>query len=201
MKFGTGGPEGSGRGSGRGRGRGRGGPPGEKFARAFAQAAFEGGKGKRRARMFRRGELKLLTLHLIAEEPRHGYDLIRQIEELTGGHYAPSPGIVYPTLTLMAEMDLIDEKVDDDGKKVYSITDAGSARLAEDEAEIAEILARLEGVSKMGEASDGASVRRAMHNLKSAIAIRLGDEEKGSDKILEVTAIIDEAASKIERLK
>ncbi|MEH6662887.1 MAG: PadR family transcriptional regulator [Parasphingorhabdus sp.] len=201
MKFGTGGPDGSGRGSGRGRGRGRGGPPGEKFARAFAQAAFEGGKGKRRARMFRRGELKLLTLHLIAEEPRHGYDLIRQIEELTGGHYAPSPGIVYPTLTLMAEMDLIDEKVDDDGKKVYSITEAGSARLAEDEAQIAEILARLEGVSKMGEASDGASVRRAVHNLKSAIAIRLADEEKGSDKILEVTAIIDEAASNIERLK
>ncbi|WP_254306053.1 PadR family transcriptional regulator [Sphingopyxis sp. BSNA05] len=201
MKFGNGGPDGSGRGSGRGRGRGRGGPPGEKFARAFAQAAFEGGKGKRRARMFRRGELKLLALHLIAEEPRHGYDLIRQIEELTGGHYAPSPGIVYPTLTLMAEMDLIDEKVDGDGKKIYSITEAGSARLAEEEAQIAEILERLEGVSKMGEASDGASVRRAMHNLKSAIRIRLAEEEKGSDKILDVTAIIDEAASKIERLK
>tara|TARA_R110001599_G_scaffold10093_19_gene50066 strand:+ start:1733 stop:2332 length:600 start_codon:yes stop_codon:yes gene_type:complete len=199
MKFGPGGPDGSGR--GRGRGRGRGGSPGEKIARAFAQAAFEGAKGKRRARMFRRGELKLLALHLIAEEPRHGYDLIRQIEELTGGHYAPSPGIVYPTLTLMAEMDLIDEKVDEDGKKIYSITDAGSALLAEEEAHVAEILSRLEGVSKMGEASNGASVRRAMHNLKSAISIRLGDEDKGSEKILEVTAIIDEAASKIERLK
>lgn len=195
MKFGPGG------GRGRGRGRGHGGPAGEKFARAFAQAAFEGARGKRRARMFRRGELKLLTLHLIAEEPRHGYDLIRQIEELTGGQYAPSPGIVYPTLTLMAEMDLIDEKVDGDGKKIYSITEAGSARLAEDEAQIAEILARLEGVSKMGEASNGASVRRAMHNLKSAVGIRLGDEEKGSDKILEVAAIIDEAAGRIERLK
>lgn len=199
MKFGSGGPGGSGRGSGRGRGRG--GMTGEKFARAFAQAAFEGGKGKRRARMFRRGELKLVLLHLIAEEPRHGYDLIRQIEELTGGHYAPSPGIVYPTLTLMAEMDQIDEAVDDDGKKVYSITDAGSAQLTEEAAHIAEILERLDGVSKMGQASDGASIRRAVHNLKSAIGIRLADEEKGSDKILEVTAIIDEAASKIERLK
>ncbi|WP_321322997.1 PadR family transcriptional regulator [uncultured Parasphingorhabdus sp.] len=197
MKFGPGG----GRGRGRGHGRGPGGPAGEKFARAFAQAAFEGARGKRRARMFRRGELKLLALHLIAEEPRHGYDLIRQIEDLTGGHYAPSPGIVYPTLTLMAEMDLIDEKVDGDGKKIYSITEAGSARLDEEAAHIEEILARLEGVSKMGEASDGASVRRAMHNLKSAIRIRLAEEEKGSDKILDVTAIIDEAASKIERLK
>ncbi len=97
--------------------------------------------------------------------------------------------------------DRIDEKVDGDGKKIYSITDAGSALLAEEEAHVAEILSRLEGVSKMGEASNGASVRRAMHNLKSAISIRLGDEDKGSEKILEVTAIIDEAASKIERLK
>ncbi len=182
-------------------GRGRSGMTGEKFVRAFAQAAFEGAAGKRRGRMFRRGELKLVLLHLIAEEPRHGYDLIRQIGELTGGHYAPSPGIVYPALTLMAEMDLIDEAVGDDGKKIYSITKAGSARLAEEEAHIAEILERLEGVSKMGEASDGASVRRAVHNLKSAIRIRLAEEEKGSDKILDVTAIIDEAASKIERLK
>ncbi|WP_417621904.1 PadR family transcriptional regulator [Parasphingorhabdus sp.] len=194
MKFGPGGRPGRGRG-------GRGAMAGEKFARAFAQAAFEGAKGKRRARMFRRGELKLLLLHLIAEEPRHGYDLIRQIEELTGGHYAPSPGIVYPALTLMAEMDLIDEAVDGDGKKIYSITETGSAQLAEEEPHVADILERLEGVSKMGEASDGASIRRAFHNLKSAVRIRLAEEEKGSDKILEVAAIIDEAASKIERLK
>ncbi|MGB7205640.1 MAG: PadR family transcriptional regulator [Anderseniella sp.] len=174
---------------------------GQKFARAFAQAAFEGVKAKRRARIFQRGELRLVLLHLIAEQPRHGYDLIRQIEEMTGGHYAPSPGIVYPTLTLMAEMDLIGEKVDKEGKKVYSITKSGSAKLAEEEKHVAQILDRLEGVSKMDEAADGASIRRAVHNLKSAIRIRLADEEKDSGKILEVSAIIDEAASKIERLE
>lgn len=174
---------------------------GQKFARAFAQAAFEGVKAKRRARIFQRGELKLVALHLIAEQPRHGYDLIRQIEELTGGHYAPSPGIVYPTLTLMAEMDLIDETIDDGGKKIYAITEQGSVKLAEEEKHVAQILERLEGISKMDEAADGASIRRAVHNLKSAIRIRLADEEKDTDKILEVAAIIDEAASKIERLK
>ena len=193
-KFGPGGPRG-------GRGRGWNSEIGQKFARAFAAAAFEGAVGKRRGRMFRRGELRLVLLHLIAEEPRHGYDLIRQIEEMTGGHYAPSPGIVYPTLTLMAEMGLIDEAADDDGKKVYSIATAGTTRLEEEQAQIAEILERLDGVSKMGEASDGASIRRAVHNLKSAIRIRLADEDKGSDKILDVAAIIDDAASKIERLK
>ena len=189
------------RGPGGRHGRGWNAEIGQKFARAFAEAAFEGAVGKRRGRMFRRGELRLVLLHLIAEEPRHGYDLIRQIEEMTGGHYAPSPGIVYPTLTLMAEMALIDETIDDDGKKVYSITERGSGRLADEKEHIDQILERLDGVSKMGEASDGASVRRAMHNLKSAIRIRLASEDKGSDKILDVTAIIDEAASRIERLK
>ncbi|QTD55616.1 PadR family transcriptional regulator [Parasphingorhabdus cellanae] len=174
---------------------------GQKFARAFAAAAFEGAKAKRRARVFQRGELRLVLLHLISQEPRHGYDLIQQIEELTGGHYAPSPGIVYPTLTLMAEMDLIDEQVDDGGKKIYSITDAGTALLAEEEKHIADILARLEGIAQMDQAADGASIRRAMSNMKSAIRIRLADEEKGSEKILDVAAIIDEAASKIERMK
>lgn len=189
------------RGPGGRHGRGWNAEVGQKFARAFAEAAFEGAVGKRRGRMFRRGELRLVLLHLIAEEPRHGYDLIRQVEEMTGGHYAPSPGIVYPTLTLMAEMDLIDEAVDQEGKKIYAITEAGKARLAEEQPQIDEILARLDGVSKMGEASDGASIRRAMHNLKSAVRIRLASEDKGSDRILDVAAIIDEAASKIERLK
>ena len=193
-KFGPGGPRG-------GRGHGWNAEIGQKFARAFAEAAFEGVKGKRRGRMFRRGELRLVLLHLIAEEPRHGYDLIRQIEELTGGHYAPSPGIVYPTLTLMAEMGLIDEAADDDGKKIYSLTERGTAKLADEKEHIDHILERLDGVSKMGEASDGASIRRAVHNLKSAIRIRLAAEDKDSDKILDVAAIIDEAASKIERLK
>ena len=193
-KFGPGGHRG-------GRGRGWNAEVGQRFAQAFAEAAFEGVKGKRRGRMFRRGELRLVLLHLIADEPRHGYDLIRQIEEMTGGHYAPSPGIVYPTLTLMAEMDLIGETLGEDGKKIYSITERGSARLAEEQEQIDHILERLDGVSKMGEASDGASIRRAMHNLKSAVRIRLASENKGSDKILDVAAIIDEAASRIERLK
>ncbi|MEP2989477.1 MAG: PadR family transcriptional regulator [Parasphingorhabdus sp.] len=191
MKFGPGGR----------RGRGRNNMTGKKFARAFAQAAFEGAKHKRRTRMFRRGELRLIALHLIAEEPRHGYDLIKKIEELTNGHYAPSPGIVYPALTLMTEMDLIEEETGKDGKKIYSITKDGKAKLAEEEKHVADILERLEGVAQMDKAADGASIRRAVHNLKSTIRIRLADEDKDSDKILDVAAIIDEAAGKIERLK
>jgi DNA-binding PadR family transcriptional regulator len=60
--------------------------------------------------MFEGGELRLVLLKLIADEPRHGYELIKAIEDLTGGDYAPSPGIVYPTLTMLEDMGLISEK-------------------------------------------------------------------------------------------
>ena len=66
----------------------------------------ERGEGRSR-RMFDGGELRLVLLKLIADEPRHGYDLIRQIEELTGGAYAPSPGVVYPTITMLDDMGFI----------------------------------------------------------------------------------------------
>ena len=76
----------------------------------FGDEGWSGARSGRRARrMFESGELRLVLLKLIADEPRHGYDLIRAIEDLTGGEYAPSPGIVYPTLTLLQDMGLIEE--------------------------------------------------------------------------------------------
>ena len=73
------------------------------------EAGAADGVAARARRMFEGGELRLVLLKLIADEPRHGYDLIRAIEELTGGEYAPSPGVVYPTLTLLQDMGLIEE--------------------------------------------------------------------------------------------
>ena len=76
--------------------------------------------------MFDGGELRLVLLKLIAEQPRHGYDLIREIEERTGGAYAPSPGVVYPTLTMLDDMGLIEEQKTEGAKKLFAITDAGT---------------------------------------------------------------------------
>ena len=75
--------------------------------------------------MFESGELRLVLLRLIADEPRHGYDLIRAIEELTGGEYAPSPGVVYPTLTLLQDMGLIEEARGEGARKPFQVTDEG----------------------------------------------------------------------------
>ena len=87
------------------RGWGGGGWEGGDWSAEFGRG--RGGRGKRR--MFESGELRLVLLKLIADQPRHGYDLIRAIEELTHGSYAPSPGVVYPTLTMLQDMGLIQE--------------------------------------------------------------------------------------------
>jgi DNA-binding PadR family transcriptional regulator len=155
----------------------------------------------RRRRMFDGGELKLVLLKLIEEAPRHGYDLIREIEERTGGAYAPSPGVVYPTLTLLSEMGLIEEQQAEGSKKMFAITNAGQAHLTEREEEVDALFARLADLGSMRARASGGPIRRAMRNLKSALGERLGREEVDSDVLHQVAAILDEAVQKIERLK
>ncbi len=78
-----------------------------------------GERGGRSRRMFDGSELRLVLLKLIEEQPRHGYDLIRDIEERTGGAYAPSPGVIYPTLTMLDDMGMIEEQKSEGAKKLY----------------------------------------------------------------------------------
>lgn len=154
----------------------------------------------RRRRMFDSGELRLVLLKLIADEPRHGYDLIRQIEELTGGAYAPSPGVIYPTLTLLDEMGLIGATDSDGARKLFAVTDAGRAELEANADIVERLIARLTEVGEERQRTDSASVRRAMGNLKVVLMNRLGDRDLNEATLHEVVALIDETAQKIERL-
>ena len=86
-------------------------------------------RARRRRRMFDGGELKLVFLALIEIEPRHGYDLIREIETRSNGAYAPSPGIVYPTLALLEETGQIEARASEGAKKQFALTEAGKAFL------------------------------------------------------------------------
>jgi len=151
--------------------------------------------------MFDGGELRLVLLSLIVEQPRHGYDLIREIEERTGGAYAPSPGVIYPTLTLLEDMGLIEEAKDDGARKLFAITEAGKAHLAERAEEAEALLARLADLGAMREKTDGAPIRRAIGNLRSVLQHRLSRDDVDSDLLHAAAALIDEAAQKIERLK
>lgn len=157
------------------------------------------GRG-RRQRMFDSGELRLVLLKLIADEPRHGYDLIRRIEELTGGAYAPSPGVIYPTLTLLDDMGLIEAQQSEGAKKLFAITDAGTAELEANKESAERLIARLADIGEERQRTDSASVRRAMGNLKAVLMNRLGERDLKDATLHDIVALIDEAAQKIERL-
>ena len=149
--------------------------------------------------MFEGGELRLVLLLLLEIEPRHGYDLIREIETRTGGAYAPSPGIIYPTLTLLEETGLAEMRAADGPKKLYAITEAGIGHLNENRKEAEMALARLDQLRARGEAIDQGPVFRAIGNLKAVLHQRLS-KEPGKELLFSISDIIDEAARKIERL-
>ena len=159
----------------------------------------DGERGPRR-RMFDSGELRLVLLKLIADEPRHGYDLIRRIEELTGGAYAPSPGVIYPTLTLLDDMGQIAAQQSEGAKKLFAITPEGQAELDANQDLVDALLARLAEVGEERQRTDSGSVRRAMGNLRAVLVNRLGERDIDEATLHQVVALIDEAAQKIERL-
>ena len=91
------------------------------------------------------GELRLIVLSLVAESPRHGYEIIKALEERSGGFYSPSPGVIYPTLTFLEEAGHTVSSADGN-KKVYAITDAGRAYLEENRVQADAILSRIEWI-------------------------------------------------------
>jgi DNA-binding PadR family transcriptional regulator len=157
------------------------------------------GRGGGRHRMFNNGELRLVLLLLLESEPRHGYDLIREIETRTGGAYSPSPGIVYPTLTYMEELGQVAVASTEGPRKLYSITEPGKTCLAESRTEAEVALARLDQLRRRTEAVDAGPVFRAMNNLKVALNQKLADQPN-KELLFAVADAIDEAARKIERL-
>jgi DNA-binding PadR family transcriptional regulator len=182
---------------GRGGGWSRGGP----WAMAFSMGeGSEGGRGRGRRRMFDGSELRLLLLKLIEEQPRHGYDLIREIEERSGGAYAPSPGVVYPTLTMLDDMELIEEQKSEGAKKQFAVTAAGTAHLVERAEEVEALFARLAQLGEAQSRHSGGPIRRAMGNLRAVLQERLNAEGVEAETLHDVAAILDEAARKIERL-
>jgi DNA-binding PadR family transcriptional regulator len=162
-----------------------------------------GGRGRRSRRMFESGELRLLLLFLIADKggPRHGYDLIRSIESVSNGEYAPSPGVIYPTLTLLQDMEFIEEVEAEGSRKAYQATDKGRAHIEENAEEVAELFSRLTAVGGERAANPGPAIGRAVKNLMTALSHRVGREGLDEELLHEIAAILDEAAQRIERVK
>jgi DNA-binding PadR family transcriptional regulator len=167
----------------------------------FGDEGWSGRRGRRGRRMFESGELRLVLLKLIADEPRHGYDLIRAIEDLTGGEYAPSPGVVYPTLTLLQDMGLIEEAAGEGARRPFQATDEGRKHLDERAEEVEALFDRLRDLAPSDRHNAGPAIGRAVKNLMTALRHRIGREGLNEDLLFEIAGILDEAAQKIERVK
>lgn len=146
-----------------------------------------GGMGRRGGggRVFGPGDLRLVLLALIAEQPRHGYELIKEIEQRFGGGYSPSPGSVYPTLTLQEELGYVRATATEGAKRLFEITDEGRAFLAENQAAVDGVMDRmnLAAQAMTGNAAPDA-VLQAMHTLKAAIRFhRAGWDDAETERV------------------
>ena len=109
----------------------------DRWARRW-QKEWGGGPRRRRGQVFESGEMKYVILRLLREKPRHGYEIIKEIEERFGGWYTPSPGTVYPTLELLADQGLV-RAVETEGRKTYHITPEGAQVLKRLRASLGEL--------------------------------------------------------------
>jgi DNA-binding PadR family transcriptional regulator len=154
------------------------------------------GRGGGGGRIFGPGDLRLMLLSLIAEKPRHGYELIKEIEQKFGGAYSPSPGSIYPTLTLLEEMEQVRAAAADGARKLFEITDQGRAFLEENRATLDGVIARMGLAARhMSGRAWPESVHQAMHTLKHAVLLRPG--EWTESEAARVSKIIEQAVEAI----
>jgi DNA-binding PadR family transcriptional regulator len=158
------------------------------------------GRRGRRGRMFGQGELRLALLALIAEEPRHGYELIKAIEEMTGGGYAPSPGAVYPTLQLLEDEGAIQEAEAEGAKKPFAATEQGREELGTRAEEVDGLMRRLGRHGERTTTVRSHDLFRAMGNLGSVLKNRARAGKLDERTINDIVDMIDEMAKRIERL-
>lgn len=169
----------------------------------FDPGAFWAGRGKSRggpfggARMFDQGHLKFVILRLLAEKPRHGYEIIKEIEDRFGGMYSPSPGTVYPTLTLLEDLGYARARPEESGKKIYEITDEGRAHLAENQPLIDDIFSRIAEFAQNIFGEPMMEVHRAMKNVGAAIYTSK-TSSRSAEQIQKIKEILDRAASEIK---
>ena len=177
--------------------RGRG-PFGGGFGHGGEHWGGRGRGGPRIGRLLEHGDLRFVILALLKDKPSHGYELIRALEERTGGAYRPSPGAIYPTLSMLEDEGFARPAGEEGGRKAFEITEAGLDALERNKTGVDAVFARLD---EAGESSPRSSPRvaRAMQNLAMALRMSLQGEKADEAKLDAIVAAIDEAVAKIEK--
>ncbi len=155
------------------------------------------GRSGRFGRFFGHGDLRFVMLALLEEQARHGYELIKELEERTGGAYRPSPGVVYPTLALLEDEGFIRQADGEAGRKHFEITPEGKAELDRSRVNVEAVFAKMDEASKS--AGPGRPrIGRAMLNLGMALKNRMARPVTPED-VDRIVGMIDDTASAIER--
>ncbi len=168
-----------------------GGPPGQGRQRRH----FRGG------RMFDQGDLKYVILQLLADKPRHGYEIIKELEERSGGAYSPSPGTVYPTLTMLEEMGYATATQEEGGgKRIYEITQAGRDYLGENRSTVDDIFER---IAEFGSSFFGGGMMEVNHAFKDlgrATYTTAPRHARDAERLKRIKEVLQRAAREIEEI-
>lgn len=150
--------------------------------------------GGRGPKMFDAGAMRYVVLQLIAEKPRHGYEIIKELEQRTGGSYTPSPGAIYPLMAMLYDMGHVSVSLDG-AKKLHTATPEGQAFLDDNRQMVDAMMARL---SEPAEA--GGDLRTLMHALKEAVIHRARDGAPNEERLQQIRAILRRAAADVNQL-
>ena len=150
--------------------------------------------------MFEQGDLKLVILRLLEEKPRHGYEIIKELESRSAGAYSPSPGTVYPTLTLLEDLGYARAVPEEGGKKIYEITDEGRKHLADNSTTVNDVFDKFVKFAEGFTASPMMEVNNAFRNVAKATYSTATSHISDTEKLAKIKEILARASSEIEGL-
>ena len=144
-----------------------------------------------------RGDVKYLVLDAVADAPRHGYEIIQVIEERSKGAYRPSPGVVYPTLQLLDETGLL-SSTETDGRKVYTLTDAGRAELEANRETVSDFYGRQDETAWEEYADELGELGRRLVGVVKTVHRAARRGRVNAKTLRQLRKIVDETVEKIE---
>jgi DNA-binding PadR family transcriptional regulator len=157
------------------------------------------GDHRRGHRIFYHGDIRCVILSILSQKPSYGYQLIKAIEERLSGAYSPSPGLVYPTLTMLEELGYVSAKSSDDGKKLYTATTQGRTFLAMNKPLLGRIMGRMAHAASLHRRAESPQLVRAIQNLKFTLKLKTETKALTDEQIRAIAEALDEASRKIEQ--
>ena len=155
---------------------------------------------KPRKRLFETGEMKLLVLHFISQQPKYSYDIIKEVANLVGGNYKPSTGTICPTINYLEEQGYTEVHLSEDGRKQYHINSKGIGHLQSQKQRIDKTLCRFNTRIKIQNNAELTEIKEAMDEFKASLRQHLQDDEIHPDKVASIAKIIHQAAMQIKSL-